>query len=289
MNGARETSSVPSWGRLLASIALLLAAALSMMHVVDTLSRPVLEPLDLRAEAVAEGIALRAGAAFAVSKTINAALSFAEEVTVTGSAFVVEGSMQPAAVLKPINNLVDQFARIMLVVAASALLIEILLHIGAGYGTWVLLAAPLALFAVGMLRPEVVWARRIMGVARAAMVLAVVLRLALPVALMLTGAISETFLLDRYDDARAGLEVLRDTSDAAAGAAEDADESGWTGQVSSAVSQALTLVGESFGNTFHNVVTLVTVFFMETVLLPLAIVFGLYRGLKLLFGGRATG
>lgn len=280
---------VPSWGRLLISIGLLVAAALSLLHAVDTLAGPALAPLDTRAEAVAEGIAVRAGAAFAVSKTINAALSFAEEVTITGSAFVVEGSMQPAAVLRPVNNLVDQFARIMLVVAASALLIEILLHIGAGYGTWILLAIPLALFAVGILRPDAAWGQRVLRVARDAAVLAVVLRLALPVALMLTGAVSDRFLADRYDDASAGLEVLQETSDAAAGAAEEANATGWTGQVREAVTQALSLVSESFGNTFHNVVTLVTVFLMETVLLPLAIVFLLYRGLYLLFGRHSRG
>jgi hypothetical protein len=141
------------FARLKLPALLALLAALSLLHVADRVARPLLAPVDDRAEVVVSGIATRAAAAFAVSKTINAALSFAEEVTISGSVVVVEGSVQPAALLKPVNNLVDQFARVMLAVAASALAIELLLHIGAGYGTWILLALPLLLFAAARLAP----------------------------------------------------------------------------------------------------------------------------------------
>jgi hypothetical protein len=249
-------------------------------------ARPLLAPVDSRAELVVSGIATRAAAAFAVSKTINAALSFAEEVTISGSVVVVEGSVQPAALLKPVNNLVDQFARVMLAVAASALVIELLLHIGAGYGTWILLALPLLLFAAARLSPGAPWAARVLRVARATAILAVVVRLAVPLSLVLTGFVSDSYLAARYETASAGLEVLRETSDAAAGAVEEADALSWAGHVRQAVTHTLTLVGESFGNTFHDVVTLVTVFVMETVLLPLLIVAALYRGLHLLLERR---
>ncbi len=263
-------------------LALALAAVLSLFHVFDWLARPVLGPLlDAPAEEVAQGIALRAGAAFAVSKTINAALSFAEEVTVTGDAFIVEGSVHPAALLKPVNNLVDQFARIMLVVAASALLIEFLLHIGAGYGTWVLLALPLALFAVHASARGTSLAPRIRRLAAFALLLAVLVRVALPVALVTTGAISDRFLADRFEQANAGMEVLRDKSDQAAEAAEVAEDGSWTKSVLDSVRSAFAIVREKFGETFTNIVTMVTVFVLETIVLPVVVVLALWRGLFL--------
>lgn len=286
MNDGSQAVGKPPRRQRLVSLGLVLAALLSFFHVFDFVARPLLRPLDSQARAVVDGIAFRAGTAFAVSKTINAALSFAEDVTITGSAFVVEGSVQPAALLKPVNNLVDQFARIMLAVAASALVIEILLRIGAGYGTWILVTLPLGLFAAATFRPQAAWAPRILRVARATAVLAVVVRLALPLALGLSGSVSDRFLADRYHDASAGLDVLSEASDTAAEAVQEANAASWPGKLRSAVSGALSLVGESFSDTFHNIVTLVTIFFMETILLPLMILFLLYRGLHLLTARR---
>ena len=267
--------------RLLLPLGLALAAALSVFHVFDWLSRPVLSPLlDAPAEEVASGFATRAGAAFAVSKAINAALSFAEEVTVTGDAVFVEASARPAALLRPISNLVDQFARIMLIVAASALLIEVLLHFGAGYGTGLVLALPFALFACtgslaappsprdcgGLPTPPSFspWSS--------------VWRCLL--ALGATGATSARFLADRYRQANAGLEVLRTKTDATADVAGEADSNGWTASCGR-VKDASPMVSETFDDTFHDVATLITVF-LQTVHLPLLLVLALWRGLTMI-------
>jgi hypothetical protein len=250
--------------------------------VADWVARPLLAPIDNRAEAVAQAIAVRAGAAFAVSKTINAALSLAEHVTVSANVVLVEGSVQPAALLTPVNDLVEQFARIMLAVAGSALLIELLLHIGAGYGTWVLLAVPLALFALGAAMPARFQAARVKRLAYFAILVAVLVRIALPLALVATGAISDRYLAERYQAANAGLEVLQTKTADAADAAQTAEDEGWTTMVLGSVKRAMAVIRESFGNTFQDVVTIVTVFFMETVVLPLLIVLALWRGLFLL-------
>ncbi len=263
-------------------LGLVLATLLSLLHVFDRMSEPLLDPLDTGAEAVAAGIGERAAQAFLVSKGINAALSFAERVTVTGDVFILEGSVQPAAALTPINNLVDQFARIMLVVAASALLIEFLLHIGAGYGTSVLLALPLALFALGLLSQGRSYAPAIRRVACFTAVVAVLVRLALPLALVVTGAVADHYLAERYREANAGLEVLRVRTDAAADAAAVAEDKTWTASVVEAVQATFAMVRETFDDTFKDVVTMVTVFFLETVLLPLLIVLALWRSLGLL-------
>ncbi|MFO1142784.1 MAG: hypothetical protein U1E59_10380 [Amaricoccus sp.] len=273
----------PERRRFFAAFALMLAAVLSLFHVVDKVAGPVLGPLlDAPADEVAQEIAIRAGKAFAVSKTINAALSFAEKVTVTGDAFIVEGSIQPAAALTPINNLIDQFARIMLVVAASALTIDLLLKIGAGYGTWLLLAFPLILFAASMALGHLAWAPRVRRVAWFALVVAVVVRLALPIALVTTGAVSDHYLAEHYRNANAGLELLQSKTDAAAVAVDAAESKGWVAAVKDAVTGAFSAVKESFTGTFDDIVTMVTIFFLETVVLPLAIILALWRGTFLL-------
>lgn len=271
---------LPVWrpGRRKIALILAILALFSLLHVVDLVLRPFLGRVDARAEEVAQGIALRAGTAFAVSKTINAALSMMEEVTLTGSAVVVGGSLHPAAFLKPINNLVDQFARIMLVVAAGALLMELLLHLGAGYGTSVVLAAPLALLAFHFARPDAAFCPRARRLGTFLLILAVVVRFALPVALIVTGSISDRYLAERYEAATRGLEHLQEQADAAAAAAED---QGWGRSVLDAVTGSVDAIRASFSSTFDDVVTMVTVFFLETVLLPLSVILAIWRGLIL--------
>ena len=68
--------------RLIPSFVLALLAVLSLLHVVEFVARPLLAPVDSRAEAVVSGIATRAAAAFAISKTIERGASFAEDVTI---------------------------------------------------------------------------------------------------------------------------------------------------------------------------------------------------------------
>ncbi len=268
--------------RILLALALLAAAILSSVNFVDWLARPVLGPLDVRAEQVIKDVAGRAAAAFAVSKTINAALSFAEEVTVSGGVVFLEGSMQPAAALAPVNNLVDQFARIMLVVAATALLIELLLQIGAGFGTSLLLALTLLLFAVHAFARGAAVAPRIKRLAYFAGVLVVVVRVVLPLTLVATGAISDRFLDDHYQSANQGLQLLETRTDAYADAAEAAESESWAETLKDSVRRAYALVRETFADTFQDVVTIVTVFALETIVLPLLIALMLWRSLLLM-------
>ena len=58
-----------------------LFAALVLFCVVglaDMVARPILAPIDAKAEQIIDDIAIRAAATFAISRTINAALSMAE-------------------------------------------------------------------------------------------------------------------------------------------------------------------------------------------------------------------
>jgi hypothetical protein len=265
------------------SLVLVVAALLCFLQVFDQIAEPLAGPLlDISAENVVNGIAARAATAFALSKTINGALSFAEEIAVSGG-FIVEGSMHPGSVLAPVNNLVDQFARLMLVVAAAALFLKLLLHIGAALGTSLLLAIVLGLFALQQALGPVELKARVKRLANLALILVVVARLLLPISLALTGLLSETFLADRFDQASTSLASMEEKAQEAATAAE---EESWAKRIGRSVAGYFAAVRDSFGDLFQSVVTMITIFFMETVFLPLVLAFALYRGASALIGRR---
>lgn len=285
-----------------------LLAALCAVGLVEALLGPaLLAALDAKAHAVVQDITLRAGAAFAISKTINAALSFAQEVTISGGIGVAGASANPARFLEPVNNLVDQFALVMLAAAAAAAVIDVLMTLGGAWGIALFLPVGLGLLAVRWVGEAFGWsgARRFGRLGLSVVVLALVARIGLPLAVLLTGTISDQFLAERYDRANAGLQLVEEQAEAAAGEAARLEQGAvaapaepgiwgnlWDLGSGAArgltdVTGALSLLGASFDGLFDDVVTLVTVFLLETLVLPLLLVWLLYRGLAvLLLAGR---
>jgi len=277
------------WQRWRKPIVLGAFALLCLTGVIDSVLRPLSAHFDRGAEEVVDDIAARAAVAFAISRSINAALSFAEEVTISAGV-LIEGSVNPAKVLEPVNNLIEQFADIMLAVAIAALMLKILLGVGAAWGVSVFLAAALVVFCLEGLarnRPRL-WKPRMERLGFALLLLAFLLRLALPAALFATHAVSEHFLADRYAEAEDSLRSIQSKAEAASSAVREADEvtaedgggSWFAGKAASAVDlvrKAFGAVSDVFGGAFESVVAIATVFLFETMLLPVALVLLIYR------------
>jgi hypothetical protein len=271
------------------AMALIVVAVVFASGAGEVILAPLgLDALDRTARETVRGVMVRAGAAFAISKTINAALSIAQEITLSASVFV-GASVNPARFLEPVNNLVDQFALVMLLAAAAAAAIEILLALGTAVGARLILPLALVLLALSQLLPAPrPAAARLARLGASAMLLALVVRLVLPLALAMTGALSDRFLEERYTRATAGIEqVERRAEDAAGQAAADPSLFQQSREWTESIWRTTSLIGESFDSLFEDVVTLVTVFLLETVLLPLAILWLGYRALLVLIAPAA--
>ena len=275
------------WPRRGAPLVLAGLVLLCVSGGLELIASPLAGPLDRRAEEVVDGIAARAAITFAIARSINAALSFAQEISVSFG-LVIEGSVNPAKALEPIDDLIEQFAGIMLAVAVAALVLKVLLGIGAAWGVSVVLAAALAVLCLetASRHRRLPWTPRLGRLGISLLLVAFVLRLALPSALVATDAISNHFLAEPYAEAEADLRMIESKAEAAsdavrAGSASD-EEDGWFSRNAAAASAmikgAFGAVADAFGNAFGNVVTLVTVFLFETVLLPAGLVWLFYRG-----------
>ena len=217
------------------------------------------------ARVVMDGVVLRATAAFAVSRGINAALSFVQEISVEGSLVIFGGAFKPLSFLDPINNLVDQFAQTMLLVAAVALVSDFLLRIGEAFGLWVLLPISLLLFgaelACAHYKPAQLLALR--RFSRAAVLGIVSIAVLLPGAVVATDSSptgsSPPPISKRRRRCRSWRSRRRNwrtrTRGGSSALADGASEivGGWK---------------VSFADLFESVVTLIAIFALETVLLP---------------------
>ncbi len=181
------TASTPPWRRAALTAGLLLVALLSVLPV-----------LDQQAARNYETLFQRAIVPFALARTLNGVISAVQGTEVALQPAGVGVTLTPGEILDPINDLVERFSWIMLGATVSLGVQNVLMDISAW---WVLqaLVVVLALWLVAAL-----WRGRGEGggggrqLLTRALLIAVFLRFAVPLTLVLNEAIYELFLESRY-------------------------------------------------------------------------------------------
>lgn len=256
--------------------------------------------IDAGALAEVEDLRNRAAAAFAIGKTINAAISVAKEVTVSGGVGLAGMAVSPGQVLDPIDDLIEQFSTAMLLVAMAAQLVDVLLPIGIAWGLGPILALAAFVIAGAILLRQTRLAgaaRGLLRFGRVLLALAVLLRFGIPLASLATDWVAAEFLDSRFAAAQEGIGSLAEQADAVAETARDVrlegEDEGLIGRLFDRMSgglaelgAALALLRANFDKTFQDVVMLLVVFLLETLLLPLLF---LWLGWRLFRGIAASG
>ncbi|MCR9127761.1 MAG: hypothetical protein NXH82_16805 [Rhodobacteraceae bacterium] len=158
-----------------------LAAALAVLAVVAALSYDR-NPLISVAQGYAEDVAKASAATYVSLRTLNAFLSFAQEIEVGGS-LVVSGTARPLKVLEPIDDTIERIASVVFVVMLATGVLSVALGPVSGTG-WGLVALAAVLWA---------WRGRARGgaAARKLGVYGAFLGLALPLAFLLASVLAE--------------------------------------------------------------------------------------------------
>lgn len=231
-------------------------------------------PLDQPATEGVEAGLQRAFVTFAAARGLNAAISVAQGTEFT---FGVGASatFSVGEVLDPINDLVEQFANLMLLATVSFGIQEVLLAIG--QHTSLKLALTAIVIACGVLY---VYGRQRPGWLNSLLVLALMIRFAIPVATVGTEALFRTFLEARYQaseqvigDATRSVSDLTPAPDRAA-----QPDQGWWESTKERLdpSKKLAELKQRAELAAEHMVRLIVVFLLETLIIPLALLWLLY-------------
>ncbi len=181
--------------KLLQTILILVAAAVAISGVADDISRQQAE----------QGLK-RALATFAVARTLNGVISVAQGTELAVEPGGVGVIMTPGQILDPVNDLIERFSSVMLFAASSLGLQLVLLEITSWVVITALLVAALAVWLVATWSDRVKANRYVAIILRVTVFLAF-LRFAMPVVIISTHFLFETFLSDKHDSAAAELSV----------------------------------------------------------------------------------
>ena len=285
------------------TLLIVLIAAIAATGVADDVS-----------DTYAEDALKRALATFAVARTLNGVISVAQGTEIALEPGGVGVMLTPGQILDPINDLVERFSSVMLVAASSLGLQIVLLEI---LSWWVLTAALIVSLVAALLvmwSPELRKNRIVALIPKVALALTVV-RFALPVIIICTNFVFETFLETRHDVASGELSASAtqieqisadiDASDeqAASGSADPEDDafelpswdelresaarlySSTTDWIrSNSVSEKIAGLQESASSATSHIIDLIVIFVLQTIIFPIVFLWLFIEALKALAG-----
>jgi hypothetical protein len=275
----------------------LLLFAMLVIIVVPPLRTAVFENrLMLRADTAATQLVdaafTRALASFALARATNAVISVIQESEVAVSPAGVGLTLALGQVLDPLNDLVERFSWVMLVALTSLGIQRFLIEISPWLGIQLLGTLTLLFWIAGIWLGS--WLRHdLVGLARRLLVVAIVVRFAVPLAAGLNELVYQHFLAERYAAAsqtvtthNAELEQVESPS------GEQPAESWWRQFLSgsgrdvpgidfAAVKAWLKKYSSQLIDSFLD---LVLVFLLNTVILPIVFLWGVFRLFKAVTG-----
>lgn len=183
----------------------------------------------------------RALVTFGVARTLNGVISVAQGTELAFEPGGVGVIVTPGQVLDPVNDLIERFSSVMLVAASSLGLQIILLKITSTWQLTILLVVALVAWLT------LVWSsgatlQRYKGIIVNATLLLVFIRFAVPVVVICTNLLFNTFLLDEHNSAAAALEG---TSAKIEGVSKQNEVSEGTGEGSQAENEGVSNARES--------------------------------------------
>lgn len=266
--------------RLIWAIVAVVASAIAFSGVADVASE------DYASEAFK-----RALVTFAVARTLNGVISVAQGTEVAIEPGGVGVNFGVGQILDPINDLVEQFSSVMLVAASSLGLQNVLLNITGWWG----LTAFLAVAAIFMLVAQ--WLPRFSGsrapaIAVRVFLVALFLRFAVPVLIIGTTIVFDTFLAAEQEAATAALEAtsgeIEELRHDEPPTSADVDQSlldRLGGMIDDSVdsmnvSGRIEKLKDAASNASEHIVNLIVIFVLQTIILPLVFLWLFVEGLK---------
>ena len=244
--------------------------------------------LDRSAEGYYEQALTRALVAFGLARALNGAISVIQGTELEVHPAGVGVSFAPGQVIDPINDLVERFSWLMLASSTSLGVQKILMDISAWWGLRLILAiAASALLLVWWRDPQ---SELIGAIALRFFLLALFLRFAMPLMVVLNHAIYDHFMAEDYAAATGAIEKANRELESiqAEQQAKPAADEGWLDSLSKwldstaqtfDVADRMQALKNRLGELTEHLLKLAAVFVLQSLLLPLLFLWLLARGI----------
>jgi len=241
----------------------------------------------------------RALITFAVARTLNGAISVAQGTEVAIEPGGVGVNFTVGQVLDPVNDLVERFSAVMLIATSSLGLQNILLRMTMWWGT------SLALILAVVFALVILWwpkfdESRLKPLALQLLLVTVFLRFAVPILVIGSNLVFDTFLAAEQAAASQSLDTTRSEieqiNENVATPESDAEDQSVIERLGSMLNSSLDSMNigdrldrlrDRVSNVSEHIITLIVIFLLQTIILPLVFLW-LFVELLRLLAARAT-
>jgi hypothetical protein len=276
----------------------ILIAALLLVFVSGTyrpLLNPVLQPLEDYGEEYIVHTQLHTGAAYAGSRAMNALLSTAMSVETNAKLFGSGFGARLGRTLEPIDDLVERFSTVMLINLATLTGILFVGKLGKAIALTLMLPASLVLFLIALWSPQGRNLARF--IALRLLVAALVFRFIVPVTGFFILGVDQAVLKKEQNAAQSNLSEFGFTKPAGTGEdrirSDIPPETSWFNfdldQKFKELKAQIDSIRNSLSNIVDSIVTLIVVFTVKALLIPLIVLYFSLRLLRWLFGRERLG
>ena len=247
-----------------------------------------LAPMDSPALAQVDAGLKRALVSFATARTINGAISIIQAAQVDLQPGGVGITLSPGQMLAPVNELVKHFADLMLLASVAFAIQKLLINISGYAPISLVLTATVLVWVAFHLRNRnpPVWLSK-------SLVLMLMLRFAIPVAVLGTAAISKEFLAAEYTAAQTAIDVTASQADKiTVPEPPKAGTSWWALKLPNwlpSIPDVKARFGEmkdAVGRSTDHIVKIIAIFLLQTLVVPLLLLWSLYGVARSLCGGQ---
>lgn len=238
-----------------------------------------LAPQDTAATVQIDAGLKRALISFAAARTLNAVISVAQGTEVAVEPAGVGLVFTPGQLLDPLNDLVEQFSDLMLAASIAFGVQKMLVAIGAHW----LASSLLSLVALGWVtfivlrRPTPAWLANLF-------IVLLMIRFAIPAVTLGSDLLFERFMADEYRSSQQAIDLasgqiaqLSPSSTAVEGTGGTIERfKGWWSQNIDVKARFENLVRTAEQSAEH-VIKLMVIFLLQTLLMPLFLLWGMYR------------
>ena len=270
--------------KLLLTIACVLVVAAAATGHLDTLGKDT-----------AEKAFQRALVTFAEARTLNGVISVAQGTEVAIEPAGVGVNFTVGQILDPVNDLIERFSSVMLVATSALGLQNILLTISKWWGVSLLLLLSVVVFLVTLWSQQATrWNKPALRI----QLVTVAIRFALPLIVIGTNLVFDTFLEQQHQAATSALEatsaeisVISEQSQPQQPVADQSlrDKIGAfldTSLDRVNVTDKLEQLRDRLSNASEHIINLIVIFVLQTIVIPVFLLYLLVHGLKAL-GARA--
>lgn len=276
--------------KLIVSAVFLILVVLSATALIDrALNKTVFGAVDDIGVRYLDDTLKRSVYTYAVVRGLNGVISVIQGTDLAVSPAGVGVRLAVGEILDPVNDLVERFSWIMLISTASLGIQKLLLEIGVWVGIRYLLSGSLMLFLIGIWLPKDFFIN-FKRIGLCILALAVFIRICIPLSGLLNEQIYERFLKEKYDQSISSLESIsskveeisllepRRQPDRNAESLIDTILGVFSGSMEGAgLKQKLMSLKDNISDYAHYIVNLIIVFILQTIVLPVVVLWALSR------------